>query len=307
MVNKNINSKNFYCLNDLKNKIKCDIIVSHGIGKGGGEKVAKYLNKLLKSDLIYHNKSIIFLIKYIIFKKYSNILFTSGPRDIPLILVSFLLRKKIISYVQVPYLKTLSFYRPFYSIIIIIYYLTLKIFADKIFVNSSNTKYGLSNAVIVLPIPIIHEKTHERLISKNPIINIIGRFNSMEKAIGSRDVNSIIKILSMLYNYNKKDLKLIHYGEIDSYFQKKLSSLNGVKFQSKGYLENWVEESSGIFLFCSRYEGFGLAAYEASMKGYLVYVNNAFPVELSIVCENIIRYNSTKDLLDKLKIHYDKD
>ena len=90
MVNKNINSKNFYCLNDLKNKIKCDIIVSHGIGKGGGDKVAKYLNKLLKSDLIYHNKSIIFLIKYIIFKKYSNILFTSGPRDIPLILVSFL-------------------------------------------------------------------------------------------------------------------------------------------------------------------------------------------------------------------------
>ena len=159
-------------------------------------------------------------------------------------------------------MKTLSFYRPFYSIIIIIYYLTLKIFADKIFVNSSNTKYGLSNAVIVLPIPIIHEKTHERLISKNPIINIIGRFNSMEKAIGSRDVNSIIKILSMLYNYNKKDLKLIHYGEIDSYFQKKLSSLNGVGVtRVKVTLENWVEESSGIFLFCSRYEGFGLAAY----------------------------------------------
>ena len=64
--------------------------------------------------------------------------------------------------------------------------------------------------------------------------------------------------------------------------------------------------SCNVFFFLSNYEGFGLAAYEASQTGTLTIVNEAFPDELISVADNIRRIDTkfTTSIMGQIKNAY---
>ena len=89
-------------------------------------------------------------------------------------------------------------------------------------------------------------------------------------------------------------VELRHYGSISPQYEEELSKLNKINFLTLGHKSNWHEEARGIFLFNSNYEGFGLAAFEASMAGNPVFVNDKFPPELKKEAQSICFYSSVE-------------
>ena len=77
-----------------------------------------------------------------------------------------------------------------------------------------------------------------------------------------------------------------HYGDVHSQIRARFANYKDV-LSFGGFNSNWLHEESGPFFFFSVYEGFGLSAYEAAQAGKSVFVNSAFPSDLTSLLANI--------------------
>ena len=288
---------------DLLVREKFDLLIYHGLAQGGGEKVAHTLKKIFNCTCISHALSMREIFKYVNADINNSILYTSGPRDLPMLIFSFFLRKKVAVYIQVPYLSSISVRKPLYTIIVFLYYCLINLFQFKVYVNSSNSGLGFSKYQILLPLKNKARNIKSIKITKRPTIYIVGRYN-LEFGRSSRNINRICQILEKLSSIIDGCIEMRHYGSICQQYEGQLMKIDKVNFHSFGYVSDWSTKAKGIFLFNSNYEGFGLAAYEAAIGGNLVLVNDKFPVELKKEVESIYFYRSIKDCVSKLSEYY---
>ncbi len=274
----------------------------HGKGKGGGEVVvekivALYSNLKADSDISKISgedsffKRFLFILKT---KKPGAILLTAGLRDIDVILFCFLLNKKAFVYNQVPYLKAASIKKDVVHYLFVrLYVFLLELKFITIFTNSKSC-ITIKGKDIKVILPILKK---EKVISPSqtlhfnkPQINFGTAFRlNTERGMGSKDLEGLVlfcKQIDKILQQKGIDFKVTHFGQYEDALKLKLKNeFNNIEF--KGYTSNWIENTEiDAYFFISRYEGFGLAALEASSKKP-VYVNDAFPEELFLSSTNI--------------------
>ena len=270
----------------------------HGLGNGGGEKVA---DKILNSYFIYlgilpklvpvnyYNFS-----DFLRFKTDNriNFLFCAGPRDILKIILCILFSSKFAVYLQVPYWKSVTFSDPIHLMIVRFFYWIIKKYASLIIVNSSNSSPYIDSLIeIVIPIlrMEIYKKPSFKTLKIFTNINFVCRLAN-ERGSGSKDIDSMLKLGREVKQYNKtlieQKITIKHFGDINEKI-KALFNDEDLPIVFFGNKKNWLELSSGPVVFLSKYEGFGLAAFEASIAGRLVFVNEAFPDELRFLCPKL--------------------
>lgn len=296
------NKEEDYFLDDLPYFFDSIQILSvHGKGKGGGEIVAeKIMSLFAQSQTVPKTIKISsedgFLKRFRTIykaKKTSAIFLTSGLRDIDLLVYCVLLRKKAALYNQVPFLKATSFTKDFIHYLLVkTYVFVVKSKAITLFTNSEECIRirGKENKVI-LPFfkkDLVLEACNRIDVNKPELVfGTAFRLNT-ERGLGSKDLNAIVNFCKRVNEKLKKKevaFTIKHFGQ----FEEKLALLlkeqiPNIEFH--GYTENWTEHKVDAYFFISRYEGFGLAALEASSKAP-VYVNEAFPKELFSSSPNV--------------------
>ena len=296
------NKEEDYFLDDLPHFFHSIQILSvHGKGKGGGEIVAEKIMSLFAQSQTAPKTIKIgsedgFLKRFLAIyksKTTSTILLTAGLRDIDLLVYCVLLHKKVNLYNQVPFLKATSFTKDFMHFFFVkIYAFVLRSKAITLFTNSKNCIHikGKENKVIL---PFFKKElvsTTCKPVDVNKMELVFGtafRLNT-ERGLGSKDLNAIINFCKRVDEKLKKrgvSFSVKHFGQ----FEEKLAlilqeQIPNIEFH--GYTENWTEHKVDAYFFISRYEGFGLAALEASSRAP-VYVNEAFPKELFLNSSNV--------------------
>ena len=298
-------------LKDLKQIIECPSYISYHGGsrykaRGGGEKVLQNIidiynlnNKNISNVNSGINKRIILLVKCL-FKNKGRPLLMAGPRDIPLILISFFLGKRANIYIQVPYLKSISIKDPLHAIVSILYIFMCTLFAEKILKNSSAT-INLNlfrETIIILPINCISQYQN---IKVNNNKEDFFQFNFVcrlfpERGIGSRDFKNMLRLAREIATFNKssqKKLFLNHWGDAEKTLIYELKKHTNNYFNNYGFENEWYLKARGKMIFISNYEGFGLAPLESASYGFETYVNEVFPIEL-FNCNKSIKRIITK-------------
>jgi hypothetical protein len=304
--------KNYY-LDDLPLFLNSISSLSvHGKGKGGGEVVIEKI-LVLYSDLKKNvNISRIsgedgFLKRFLFIfntNKRETILLTAGVRDIDLIFFCFLLNKKAFIYNQVPYLKAASKKKDIVHYLLVrLYVFLLKLKIITIFTNSKSciTIKG-KDIKVILPIlkkeQVISPAQH--LSFNTSLINFGTAFRlNTERGRGSKDIEGLVLFCKQMDQVLKKkgiNFKVTHFGQYEENLKLQIQNeFQNIEF--KGYTSDWIENSEiDAYFFISRYEGFGLAALEASLKKP-VYVNEAFPEELFSSSTNIHKLDTLFDII----------
>lgn len=303
-----------FFLNDLPQLLPdLSLVSAHGDARGGGEQVAQNIqgiyhakgNKKVKT--VNHREARTYLSKLYI----SSVLLTSGPRDYFNLLFFLLNGVRTVIYIQVPYHKAASAKYPIHLIATWIFLLTLHTLKIELFVNSKNAvpKILQKKSKVLLP---INQKT-KTIIKKSykpsdEFILVTACRLNLEIGSGSRDIKALIRMLEECRNLNSKnDLRhsVLHFGDVHPSIAHKFIDYSDV-IDFCGYKKNWYETSCNVFFFLSNYEGFGLAAYEASQTGTLTIVNEAFPDELISVADNIRRIDTkfTTSIMGQIKNAY---
>ena len=298
-------------LKDLKKIIDYPSFISYHGGsrykaRGGGEKVLQNIVNIynFNQERISRVNSglknrIILLIKCHINHK-GRPLLMAGPRDIPLIMISFLLGKRANIYIQVPYLKAITIKDPIHGIISIFYIVACILFAHKILKNSSSTinLSFLRKTIILLPINCLSEYQNFKIdIDRDDKyqINFVCRLFP-ERGVGSRDFKNMLRLADEIALYNKSNQKKIllnHWGDAENNLIYELKKHSCNYFYNHGFEDEWYLKAKGRMIFISNYEGFGLAPLEAASYGFKTFVNEAFPIEL-LNCNNSIKRLITK-------------
>jgi hypothetical protein len=286
-----------YTLSDLPSLMDTpSCITVHGLGKGGGELVSKKISKIFdldESQLIGYSSGTLSLIKSIFQKgNRSQVFCTAGPRDIFVIILCAITFHPAYVYLQVPYHKTISWKDPIHLFLVGFFQVLVLMLTRTVFVNSKNSRIPLSFRQQLVILPITEDelsglgekrfKSTEPKNLKSNTIYLVGRYNK-ERGLGSRDLKGVTSLAQEVAEYNKNaavKLSIVHYGESDPEIRTKLMKESNSAITFNGFLEDWVPQVKGDVLFLSNYEGFGLAAFEASKAGLPVYVNEAFPKEL---------------------------
>ena len=288
------------CTSDVK------VLTQHGIGKGGGELVAESLALawgIPHSSRITHKSGIWdVLLNVIRSSSRGRVMCTAGPRDIPVItLLSFMGQRPYV-YLQVPFIKSITWKDPLHLITVLIYLFLLLFLAKRIFVNSTETAKSIifRNVTIILPIwradflkiAKRHNKQRKRWQSD---WNIVCRL-TRERGRGSRDLCGIKRLAIEIAEWNRSSNRKVvfhHFGDcsLDIMTDLSVKSEGGIVFH--GFTPNWLSLSNGPIVLLSLYEGFGLAAFEAAVDGRDVYVNEAFPFDLIDICKTIHQVRSS--------------
>jgi hypothetical protein len=282
------------------------VLTVHGEGRGGGEKVAekiievysesgKNLDLIKASDL---SRAVTWFKTYQKSDKLQSkdvkILCTSGPRDLPMILLCIFYRIPFAVYLQVPYIKSISWKDPVHALTIFFFLLISTLFATSRLTNSSQTSRSFwLNSEVVIPVNNKEISNTKLLKNKCPvkeclIITTACRYFP-ERGKGSRDLHATIQLLVECKKHNEKGggkIFVRHYGSVHIDVKRKFDDFHDV-ITFCGYKSDWMKSENGPFIFLSNYEGFGLSAFEASQEGKIVFVNKAFPSELYELNSNI--------------------
>jgi hypothetical protein len=312
-------SKKPYVLDQIPNFLPMlQAITVHGKGKGGGEVVANIIKDLYSNNDIKIDTIIAGKIKNVLAitgrSNYSPmsipILLTAGLRDLPLAIFLILRRINYSVYIQVPYHKSKTI-KDLPHFILAILFENIVVRCSKFVI--SNSAQCLSDRftpnAIVLPITqdVLKANAIEKLVKdtsplqKSFIFVTACRFNK-ERGIGSRNINAWIKFLETCAQENllsNKSYKVIHYGECDPDIKNVFVSA-GLPITFAGYDTNWLHKNCDAYLFFSNYEGFGLAAFEASLTHSPVIVSPSFPDELVDLRKNIFRLHDENYHLKKI-------
>jgi len=286
-------------------------VTCHGMGQGGGEKIATQIRERYPETVFLSHRSygLIFksLARALVDGCSNSILLTAGIRDLPVIILCIIIGWNFSLYIQVPYYRAVKRIG-YYSFYVWLYYTLVRFWAHTVFVNSESCipVWPHSRKMVILPIwrQSLRNKAYacSNAIDRFPgsnhnssnivDINFVCRLQK-EHGNGSRDIDAMLQLVREVRQMNIRSTNYLfrvnHWGEICPAYHDLFTrhSFNSIVFH--GYNENWLNKMSGILVCLSKYEGFGLAAYEACSAGYSVVVNQAFPKELLLLCPDIIQ------------------
>ena len=213
----------------------------HGLGRGGGEKVAQEIVhlysevgktvKIVPSDKLEISR----VNEHGIDRKRVKLLLTSGLRDIPAAISAFALGVPYAVYLQVPYLKAASWRDPVHAIATLFMLLLHRFVARAVFCNSTNTDSNLlGRSRIVLPIrrpvsnkrPASSHRTKKRNLPKSLVFVTACRLFH-ERGSGARDLDSLARFSKECHTYSLLhgvNIQVIHYGDVAPEIKVKLKS-----------------------------------------------------------------------------------
>jgi hypothetical protein len=310
-------------LSDLPTLLRTPSFVTvHGIGQGGGELVARKLASIFgigDDRLTAYGSGLSTVVKKVLHRRvHGHVLCTAGPRDAPVLLMSALMLRRADVYLQVPYHRSLTWQDPVHLIAVGTYLILLMVLARKIFVNSTATGQSilLRRRMIVLPVARHELDAARDLNSMDKVLptdmprtfNVVCRLNR-ERGRGSRDLEGLSRFVREVADWNQRGgLPTIveHYGECEPTIKTMLLEQAPDAIRFHGHVSDWICRNSGPLVLFSRYEGFGLAAFEAAGAGRPVFVNEAFPPELLAAVPRIRRFRSatgTASILSQLDVY----
>lgn len=309
-------------LSDLPSLLRTPSFVTvHGIGQGGGELVARKLAGIFgigDARLLAYSSGTPAVLKGVYHQRaHGHVLCTAGPRDIAVLLMSALMFRRADVYLQVPYHRSVTWRDPVHLVMILLYIILVMTLARRIFVNSTGTGRSilLRQRTIVLPVAR-HELDAVRISACMDMIspphmprtfNVVCRLNR-ERGRGSRDLEGLRRFVREVADWNQCGgfpTVIDHYGECELTIKAMLleGARGAIRFH--GHVSDWLLRNSGPLVLISRYEGFGLAAFEAASAGRQVYVNEAFPHELLAAVPRIRRFCSeisNRSILSQLDV-----
>ncbi|PRY84718.1 hypothetical protein CLV74_12150 [Donghicola tyrosinivorans] len=287
------------------------LLTVHGEGRGGGESVARLIETayvergvtLVVTTAREAKKALLELKEHLLcsngtVKRTSAlVLFSSGPRDLPLILFAIRHRIPFAVYMQVPYTLAVTWRDPIHAIAVMVYVKVSSLASQIRIANSETTARSFSRpAEIVLPIIDLPEKS---LPEDSPMQNSLCHDKNMvfvtacrlypERGRGSKDLDALEQLLTECRALNAQggiQYSVQHYGDVDPQICVRFAKYKDV-LSFGGFNSNWLRDENGPFFFFSVYEGFGLSAYEAAQAGKPVFVNSAFPSDLTSLFSNI--------------------
>lgn len=299
-------------------------ITVHGAGRGGGEKVSQYVREIYEAQsqpLEVYATGSGSLLKCSLqrflanTRKRQHLLAMAGPRDIPLLLACVVRRCSFSVYLQVPYMRATTWRQPLHAALTVFYFLIIYLFAKNIYAVSRNAlPWAWRRAQIVLPLtamadcPQALRDTPLARANDAPLYLVTACRLFPEHGLGSRDIAALEQLLQECARHNQahsRQFHVLHYGDVEECIRQSLTVYSQV-LTHKGYDADWVRASAAPCFFFSRYEGFGLAAYEAAQHGRLVFVNQGFPQELIETSPNIIPLHTGKaygEILPRMLAH----
>lgn len=283
-------------------------VTVHGIGQGGGELVALKLARIFgigDARLLAYSSGTSTVLKRVYNQSnHGHVLCTAGPRDIAILLMSALMLRRADVYLQVPYHRSVTWRDPVHLTVVIFYAILVTLLARRIFVNSTGTGRTilLRRRTTVLPVARheldaarASECKDEVLLPHMPrTFNVVCRLNR-ERGRGSRDLEGLRRFVREVADWNQcggVPTVVEHYGECEPAIKAILLKQARGAIRFHGHVSDWICRNSGPLVLFSRYEGFGLAAFEAASAGRQVYVNEAFPHELLAAVPRIRRFRS---------------
>ena len=287
------------------------LLTVHGEGRGGGEKVARQIEtayverggSLLVTAARQAKKAMIELKERMLARNGTAkgsgalVLFTSGPRDLPLMLFAIRHRIPFAVYMQVPYTLAVTWRDPIHAIAVMVYVKISSLASIMRIANSETTARSFSRpAEIVLPIVDSPENslpeappTQQSLSLNKPVVFVTACRLFPERGRGSRDLDALEQLLTECRAHNAQggtQYSVRHYGDVHSQIRARFANYKDV-LSFGGFNSNFLHDENGPFFFFSVYEGFGLSAYEAAQAGKSVFVNSAFPSDLTSLFANI--------------------
>lgn len=229
-------------------------------------------------------------------------LLTAGPRDLPLLLACAWLRRPCAVYLQVPYWRALTWRDPLHAAGVLAYLAAVALVARPVLVNAAATAVGLwgRRADVVWPITDAerdapgdaHPVTADGDGMPEPAtIDVVCRL-AVERGRGARDLEALERLLAECRERRdgrRTGPSVRHFGDCAPLLRRRLERAGGEAVSFLGHRTDWVRAGRGPVVLVSRYEGFGLAAFEAARAGRQVYVSEAFPDDLMRLCPTIRR------------------
>ena len=289
-------------------------ITVHGLGLGGGEVVAEKLMTLYSGCLLIGHQAgqLAMLRNVILTRSKGRLLCTAGPRDLPVLILCLLLRKRANVYLQVPYRQSLTIQDFPHFTGTLLFLLAASFLTKNILVNSGNTANSvlLRSSTLVLPImrhqiplPEASFNNERDYFNQECLrLNIVCRLIS-ERGRGSRDERAIGRLAREVNDYRLHTgipASIHHFGECDVPMRQAIESIAPNCISFHGFQRDWLLLSSGPLVFLSKYEGFGLAALEGAKAGRMVFVNEAFPDELLALSLKLVRIRSCENILQQI-------
>lgn len=314
-------------LDDLPRLVPRPCLLSlHGLGRGGGERVACKIKAVFAAqgwDLTVASSAAVGseLLRASARAGRGEIaLLTAGPRDLPLIAVCAWFRRPFAVYLQVPYWRALTWRDPLHAMAVLAYLFAVVLLARLVLANSRATAAGLPwrRVAVVWPVTRAELATNawppqpaqglgqrvqaggqasEAVVGRiadsgrESVIDVVCRL-AQERGRGSRDVAALARLLSECrsrLNCGGVPVRVRHFGACAPGIRLQLLAAGGNAVAFQGYRDDWLEAGPGPVVLMSRYEGFGLAAFEAARAGRPVFVNEAFPDDLFEACPSIRR------------------
>jgi hypothetical protein len=280
----------------------------HGVGRGGGEKVAGTLQHLFAARgrpvrLVRVGSRESLRTTFASLRAETNrethLFLTAGPRDTPLIVFALRRGLKFSVYLQVPYAMAWTWRDPIHAASIFVYLTLVNIFAVHRFVNSDRSAVGVRRGAIVMW-PIARAWIKPEAVPVPPaaphgdIVLTLACRLFPERGRGARDLHALERLLEEICAWNREQqrkITIVHFGDVHPTIWDRLTKY-GPAICFRGFSEDWVSETEGPAIFLSKYEGFGLAPFEAAQAGRRVFVNEAFPDDLLKLCTSVTRLDT---------------
>lgn len=297
------------------------LLTVHGEGRGGGEKVAGQIKTAFAAQgrnlevvpARQAKKAIIKLKKNVLTERRdieesdSILLFSSGPRDLPLMLHAIRHGIPFAVYMQVPYKKAITWRDPIHALATLAYIKVSSLASSMRIANSKTTADSFGRtAEIILPVASFSYETPsfaphpiQKSTSDDKQVTLVTACRYYpERGRGSRDLDAVERLLTECRAHNSRSnikVSVRHYGDVHPEIRARFKNFEDV-LSFRGFNPSWIHDEKGPFFFFSVYEGFGLAAYEAAQAGKTVFVNGAFPSDLVEVNSSIKRIDTrTRD------------
>lgn len=289
------------CLDDLAARLgPIDLIMVHGLAAGGGERVADELSQLTGARQVSHAQTAWARMRAMLGAK--RIVFTSGPRDLPWMVLAWLGRRESRVYVQVPYHLQFRGLTTPAARVYALWRWWLARRPDHVAVCSSAARNAVAGALLPSFLPFSRSRLAElraeeqRRSAQTPDASprngqpprwvTVARFNA---TIG-RDAKGFERFMAFVEALHRRNAALPsgarstieHFGACDTVCSARLQPfVASGDVILRGTRADWLRcHGASHAVFFSQFEGFGLAALEAAHVCETVWLTKGFPDEL---------------------------
>lgn len=286
----------------------------HGFGRGGGEVVAgkiiqAYAAKGQAPAVMSAAAGLRAGLKAVARVEAGlEVLLTAGPRDLPYLLACRSRRRQCLVYLQVPYAQALTWRDPLHAMVVLVYLLAVTLLAIRVFANSRASAAGIPWRRVDVLWPVTRAELQHAAARTCPtpppladptgvVIHVVCRL-ARERGRGARDMDALVRLLRECREGQVQGAAFVrveHFGDCTADIRALLQHEGGSALTFHGFRKDWLSSGHGPVVLLSRYEGFGLAAFEAASAGRTVFVNEAFPDDLLQACTTIRRIRTGQE------------